>query len=252
MPEAVTGETGKAGRPVVIEIVGAAGAGKSTLAANIARWASGVGYEAADTRSTRRQSYGLGERLAAWARALPEFATASAFVARKIGARSLPVGAVTRLGPALQHSRQLRLLLRRMGANSVIVQEPGWLMDLLTQYVHAARPLDESVALSYIGRGPRIDFAVVLRVSPGVALGHMQMRKRGLPKSFQELGPAALDEVLRRGDDCAATIAAACRTAGIQTLELDVDGLDAEAVTQTCAGRLLPFLGARLDTPHPN
>lgn len=240
MATAADGRDGE--RPFVIEIAGVAGAGKSTLAANLAASLVARGYAAADSRSTRRGGYGFGDRFAARLRALPEAVTASAFVARRILSRELPAGALSRLGPAFQHSRQRQLLARRLGAAGVIVQEPGWLMDLLTQYVHARRDLDAATALRFISAGPAIDLAVFLRAGADTALRHMNSRKRGLPKSFRALDPAALADILRRGDAAAATIAGACRQVGIATLEIDVDGLDADAVTARC----LDFVAAAL------
>lgn len=232
----------RTGRPIVVEIAGVAGAGKSTLAASLAASLSALGYAASDSRSTRRQSFGARERISAWLRAFPESATATAFVAGRVVRRHLPPAALSRLGPAFQHSRQLQLLVPRLGATGVIVQEPGWLMDLLTQFVHASRPLDVPTAQRYVGKGPAIDFAIVLRASPEVALRHMNARKRGLPQSFRALDAPVLDEMLRRADASGGMIAGACRAAGIETLELEVDALDAAAVTSRCT----EFLVTRL------
>jgi hypothetical protein len=236
---------GAAGRPFVVEVLGVAGAGKSTLAANLARRLAELGYAAADSRSTRRMAHSTGARLAAHARALPESARALAFVAAGIAHGDLPLSALSRLGPAFQHARQLQLLVPRLGPDGIIVQEPGRLMDLLTQYVHARRPLDPPAALRRVRAGPPVDAAVVLRATPEVALRHIEARKRGLPRSFRGLDAAGLDAVLRRGDACAATIADACRAAGIATVEIDVGPFDAAAVTERCVAFLAGSLPGR-------
>ncbi|MCW5713092.1 MAG: hypothetical protein KIT43_01070 [Bauldia sp.] len=233
-------------RPVVIEIAGVAGAGKSTLAANLAAVLSTLGYAAEDSRSTRRGPHPFGRRLSARLRAFPECARATAFVVGRIARRDLPLAALSRLGPAYQHSRQLRLLVGKLGAAGIVVQEPGWLMDLLTQYVHAKRPLTPKTARRYVEAGPRVDFAVILRAGPEAALRHMRARKRGLPKSFRKLDAAALTALLRQGDRCSATIADACRAVGIDTIEIDVDLLDGDAVTARCTDFLAAPLARRL------
>lgn len=226
----------------MVEVFGVAGAGKSTLAQNLAGRLAALGHAAADSRSTRRTSYGLAERVAAFVGAAPECLRAAIFVVGRILRADLPPSALSRLGPAFQHSRQLRLLVRAQGANGVAVQEPGWLMDLLTQYVHARQPLGLDVARRYLARGPGCDAAIVLRASPEVSLRHMRSRKRGLPQSVRAFGETELDAFLRRGDAAAATVAAACRAAGTTTLEIDVDALDAKAVLESCLGFLLPLL----------
>lgn len=229
-------------RPVIVEILGVAGAGKSTLAADLAERLTALGFPATDSRATRRGGFGAASRMRAGLRAVPECIRTALFVAGRIARGDLPRSALSRLGPAFQHARQLRLLLGRRVAERMAVQEPGRLMDLLTQYLHTRRPLDPAAVRRYMAAGPHADVVIALRARPDVALRHMRARRRGLPQSFRALGDAELEVVLRRGDALAATLAEVCRASGMPTLEIDVDDLDAAAVTERSVAFVLPRL----------
>lgn len=230
--------------PVVIEIVGVAGTGKTTLAENLVARLKDNNFVAVQSRDARNHTGGPTQNILGTVRAGGDILAFLVFFLRNLvrGRFSFFPGAANRLKMASRHSIQRRTLEVKLGHDGIIVQEPGSLMHLLGHYMYIEKPLSTAIASEFIKASPTISFAIILRVDPLVSLARMNMRQRGIPKSMRQYEGARLLETIQHGDYCASTISSACASLGIKALELDVNGLDANAVTERSTEFLLPEL----------
>ncbi len=230
--------------PVVIEIVGVAGTGKSTLAENLAARLKCENFLAVESRDARNYMGGSTQNILGTVMAGVDVLAFLVFFLRHLfgGQFSFSTGAANRLKMAARHTVQRRTLEGKLGRNGIIVQEPGSLMHLLGHYMYIEKLLSTAITSEFITASPAINFAIILRADPEVSLARMNMRQRGVPKSMRKYRGARLLEIIQHGNYCASTISRACASLGIKALELDVSGLDANAVTERCMEFLLPEL----------
>jgi len=235
--------------PIIIEILGVSGAGKSTLAAHLKERLSTAGIRTVLSRDAARQKVGLPARLAGTAlTAMDSLRLAKHFFRSGDSKRYVLVaGTPRRLARAARHGRFRRILARGMNPETVIVQEPGWPMQLLGHYQRSQQQLRELEARKFLAFAPRADTVIVLASSPEVALGRLLERRRGVPRLMRGLSEPELAEAIIRGTKASRVIANAARSLGIETYEINVTSLDADEVAERVNSLVLSSVLARLN-----
>jgi hypothetical protein len=233
---------------MIVELVGAPGSGKTTLAVALCRRLGDVGVRALPTGAARRRA----RRRLRWPRA----ALAGAALAFILGHPRLVLrvaaGQACRRAPWPQRVVTLRRFLRDAAVHRLLRQtlragEAAVLCEGLVQRViglhvsvtERARPQAVS---RYVAALPAIDGLVLLRAP--VALCTRRIGARGLPRRLRGRSPAEVTRFVAHAAEAAELAAAACVARGTPVLSASTAG-----ALDGCLTALTPRL-ARL-RPRP-
>jgi hypothetical protein len=114
-----------------------------------------------------------------------------------------------------------RQVMALQSSPRVVVQEPGWQMQLISHFLYFANPIDQKVICDFSTLAPPSDLTIYLRAEPDIAIGRMSMRSRGIPRRLRKFTHRELNQALLRAVACSAALASVQRTLGRATLEID-------------------------------
>lgn len=209
-------------RPLIVEIIGTSGSGKSTLAENLAKMLENAGYEVAQSRKLPPGIH-LIPRLTALLDAMRQ---SRFFLKTRRGGTVLR--GIIQLYRALTPAIARRVGPRLLSTRGILIQEPGWQMQLTSHYLCSAEPLDNYTAELFVRASPPPGLAIYLRVDPPVALYRIRQRARGVPKRLRSLDEESLVAALERGNLASRSLARATEKFGIPTFEIDTTQIAAK------------------------
>ena len=218
--------------PVIVEILGPSGVGKTTLAEHLPDFFAKSNARAVHSKTRSIAGFSLSVKAAGALLAIKDVVRLSPFFLRPLtyGDTRLGLSGFRRLLKSFRHALPRRVLSIALPCNTVIVQEPGWPMELLSHYLYSKRPLTEAAALRFLDAAPSINYLIILTAEPQISIARMKGRQRGIPKGLRHLNADELQECLQRGNATSAVLDRSGRTMGIKTLKLDVSKLEADEV----------------------
>jgi len=231
---------------VIVEIVGLSGAGKTTLAEQLPDFFAKSNAHAIHSKTQPAAGFSLRVKAAGALLAIKDVVRLSPYFLRPFidGDQRLGLSGFRRLLKSFRHAMPRRVLPLALPCNTVIVQEPGWPMELLSHYLYSRRPLTDADARRFLNAAPPIDYLIILTAEPQISVARMKGRPRGIPKGLRHLNADELHEWLERGNITSAVLDYAGRAVGIKTLKLDVSKLEANEVAQ----HVTKFIVERLAT----
>jgi hypothetical protein len=229
---------------MIVEFVGAPGAGKSTVAAALCRRLHDGGVRALPAEAARRRAR---QRLRRPRAALA--GAALAFVLRHPGlVLRVAAGQVRRRAPwpervvtlrrFLRDAAVHRLLRRTLRAGEAAVLCEGLVQRVIGLHVSATERARPREVARYVAALPAIDGLVFLRAP--VALCARRIGARGLPRRLRGGSPAEIRQFVAHAAEAAELAAAACVARGTPVIAADSGG-----TLDSCLAVLAPGL-ARL------
>jgi hypothetical protein len=239
--------------PIIVEVLGVSGAGKSTLARRLKESLSAKGFQVVLSRHGVQQNIRLIDRLQGSATAVIDIVRLAKYFFRSADSTRyvLVTGTLLRLARAAKHARHRRILARGLPQKTVILQEPGWPMQLLGHHQFSRQPLKEREACEFLTSAPHADILVVLENSAAVSLSRLRGRRRGAPRLMRGLSEPELAEAIRRGARASHILADAARSLGIETYQIDVSCLDENEASARVYRLVVPAILAQLNRSRP-
>jgi thymidylate kinase len=237
------------GRPTIshafiVEIAGIPGVGKSTLAENLTRALRSSGVAAVSSRDF--SFHGNMQMIEGGASVVGDMLRLTRFFVLGSGGAKLQTTfmGVHRLLRATRPAFARRVMALQ-SSRQVVVQEPGWQMQLISHLLYFENPIDQKAICNFSKLAPRSDLTIYLRAEPEIATDRMSRRPRGIPRRLRKFTHQELQLALLRAGACSAALASVQRTLGRATLEIDATDRTAEDVARMAEDAVLAQMQIR-------